>query len=122
MELDRDLLARRLLDGDDDQEVEQRLRVDPEAAVATRGLVDGREGRRRRRPIDLLDLEARPIGDDRLHRDDSREPRRSDERRAVGVEEPVEGRRLEDQPLDQRLEPDDLADLARDDRRGARRG
>ncbi len=34
MELDRDLLARRLLDCRDDEEVEQRLGFDPQPAVA----------------------------------------------------------------------------------------
>ena len=114
VELDRDLLAGRLLDSGEDQEVEQRLRLDPQPAVAAGHLVDWAERRRGSRPIDPLELQPGTVGQDRLHRDVAR-PAQVRESRPVGVEEPVEVGRREDQPLDQRLEPDDLADVAGDE-------
>ena len=69
MELDRDLLAGRFLDGTDDQEVEQRLRIDPELSVAASRLVDRCERGRGRGAIDRLDLQPGPIRNDRLHAD-----------------------------------------------------
>ena len=59
VELDRDALAGGRLDRDDDQVVEQGLRLDPDPAVAPGGLVDVGERGGRVRAVDELDAAAR---------------------------------------------------------------
>ena len=113
MELDRDPLAGRLLDGDDDQVVEQRLRLDPDPTVAPALLVDLGERRRGGRLVDVLELQPGAVGDDRLQADDPApaELRRGRRDRHRGTRR--SRRDSDDQALDHRLEPEDLLDPAR---------
>ena len=72
VELDRDALAGRLLDGDHDEVVEQRLRLDPEPTVAPappRG--PSANAASAVAAVDGLELEPAAIGDDRLQADDA---------------------------------------------------
>ena len=116
VELDRDALARGLLDGDDDEVVEQRLRLDAEPcrpAAPPRGRRANAAAASARSTSSTL--EPGPVGDDRLQADDAAaaQVRRATPGRRRGS--PSKSGRLEDQPLDHRLEPQDLLDPARDD-------
>ena len=116
VELDRHALARRLLDGDDDEVIEQRLRLDPEPAVAP-----GRSWTAANAAA-ASDRVARPRRGGRSGRRSPTSCRRS-RGRAGRRSRPGTRRgsasksgRLEDQSLDQRLEPEDLLDPARGER------
>ncbi len=115
VELDRHVLAGGLLDRDDDQVVEERLRLDPDAALGQpRGpgqaiAVRCVHAQRRRH------VQPGAVGDHGLQADDAATAEVA-QRGAVRVEEVIHGLRFADQPLDQRLEPQDLLDPARSER------